>query len=83
MQGYDINVLKGSGKYLSEKVVYVTSEPETTQYLNSEDNSAENMVQYMDSIGFKYVRHYNTVDPTFINTKFIDEMNSIYIWQKY
>ena len=83
VQGYDINVLKGAGDYLSDKVVYVTAEPETTQYLNSEENSARNMIQYMESIGFKYIKHPNTVDPTFINTKYIDEINKIYIWQRY
>ena len=83
VQGYDINVLKGAGKYLSEKVVYVTAEPDTNHYLNSESNSQKNIIEYMSSIGFKYIKHPNTKDPTFINTKFIDKMNSIYIWQKF
>jgi FkbM family methyltransferase len=83
VQGYDINVLKGAGKYLSEKVVYVTAEPETTQYLNSEDNSTENIVTYMRSLGFTYISHQNTSDPTFLNNKFIDKADDIYIWQKY
>ena len=83
VQGYDINVLKGAGDYLSEKVVYVTAEPEVTQYLNSQDNSTENITEYMSSIGFQKINHPNTADPTFINNKFIDKKDDIYIWQHY
>lgn len=83
VQGYDINVIKGAGNYLSERVVYVTAEPETEQYLNSHDNSAINMINYMTSIGFQHINHPNTKDPTFINTKFLDKKDEIYIWQYY
>jgi len=83
VQGYDINVLKGAGNYLSEKVVYVTAEPEVNQYLNSEENSTQNILNYMESLGFLYINHPNTIDPTFINKKFIDRKDKVYIWQKY
>ena len=83
VQGYDINVIKGAGHYLSEKVVYVTAEPETEQYFNSHDNSTINMINYMTSIGFQHINHPNTKDPTFINTKFLDKKDEIYIWQYY
>ena len=83
VQGYDINVLKSAGKYLSEKVVYVTAEPETVQYLDSQENSVPNMVNYMTSIGFIYIDHPNTEDPTFINSRFLDKKDDIYIWQHY
>lgn len=82
VQGMDINVVKGAGEYLSEKVVYVTIEPEVQQYINASNNSTENIIDYMTSIGFKYINHPNTKDPTFINTKFLDKSH-IYIWQNY
>lgn len=83
VQGYDINVLKGASDYLTEKVVYVTAEADTINYLNSDDNSTENITEYMHSIGFQRIGHPNTVDPTFINTKFFDKKDRIYIWQYY
>jgi FkbM family methyltransferase len=83
VQGYDINVLKGAGNYLSEKVIYVTAEPEVNQYLNSEDNSTSNIIDYMSSIGFVYINHPHTADPTFVNSKLMDKKDGIYIWQHY
>lgn len=83
VQGYDINVLKGAGSYLSERVVYVTAEPEVEQYIGAEENSTSNMVAYMQSIGFIHVNHKCTADPTFLNRKFEHLVDSIYIWQHY
>jgi len=83
VQGYDINVLYGCKNYLSEKVVYVTIEPETSDYYGCENNSTQNIVDYMRSIGFQYIDHPHTCDPTFINSKFLDKGDKIYIWQKY
>ena len=37
----------------------------------------------MKNIGFIYLNHQNTSDPTFLNSKFIDKKDEIYIWQKY
>lgn len=75
VQGVDLKVLKGAGKYLSERVVFVTAEPETQQYEGCIDNSAENITKYMESMGFVRVRHSNTHDPTFLNKKFWDRQN--------
>ena len=83
VQGCDINVLQSAEKYLIDRVIYVTAEPENKQYKNSENNSSENIINYMNSIGFLHINHPNTSDPTFINKKFIDKANDIYIWQKY
>jgi hypothetical protein len=35
----------------------------------------------MNSIGFIEIRHPNTGDPTFMNTRFIEEAKHIYIYQ--
>ena len=82
VQGKDINVLKGAGKFLTEKVVYVTAEPEDHYYVDSSHNSVSEIINYMTSIGFIHINHHNTSDPTFLNSKFRDKSN-IYIWQKY
>ena len=36
-QGSDLNILKGAGDYLKEKVVFVTAEPDGNQYFGAED----------------------------------------------
>ena len=78
-QGSDLKILKGCGKYL-ERVVYVTAEPEESAYLNVQ-NSLAQIQEYMTSMGFEKISHPNTVDPTFVNSKFLSEAQSIYICQ--
>ena len=80
-QGSDLNIIKGGEKYISEKVVFVTLEPENNQYKRSEYNSYKNIKNYMNSIGFNEINHPNTTDPTFLNSKFIEESKNIYINQ--
>jgi len=80
-QGSDLNVLKGAGNYLRDKVVYVTAEPDGYQYINAHECNEQNIVQYMISQGFKQIKHPNTIDPTFINTNFLHLMNKIFITQ--
>ena len=81
VQGTDLDVIKGAGSYISDKVVFVTMEAETTQYENASGNSISHMVDYMKSIGFLYIKHTNTNDATFLNSKFQHLANSIYISQ--
>jgi FkbM family methyltransferase len=81
VQGNDLNVIKSGGKYIQDKVVFVTMEPETHQYIGIEENNRANMVSYMNTIGFDYIIHRNTVDPTFLNRNFKNAINDIYIRQ--
>lgn len=81
-QGSDLDILKGSGNYLTERVVYVTAEPDGNQYIGANHCNAENITQYMQSVDFIRVNHPNTVDPTFINKKFLHLKDKIYISQK-
>ena len=81
VQGTDLEVIKSGGKYISEKVVFVTLEAETTQYELANDNNSHNMKEYMESIGFKHIIHPNTRDDTFVNKKFEHLANDIYISQ--
>jgi FkbM family methyltransferase len=69
-QGSDLNIIKGAGDYLKERVVFVTAEPDGYQYIGADDCNASNIVSYMTSQGFIQVNHPNTNDPTFLNSKF-------------
>lgn len=79
-QGSDLDILKGAGEYI-KKIVYITAEAENTQYINSENNTIENITKYLTNNGFIHVDHQNTNDPTFINQRFLHLKDSIYISQ--
>jgi FkbM family methyltransferase len=80
-QGADLDILKGAGSYLSERVVYVTIECDT-EYISREKNSVQDVESYLTSQGFKRIAHPNTSDPTFVNTRFLHVVNDIYIYQR-
>ena len=80
-QGSDLNILKGAGKYLAERVVYITAEPEHCSYKDCESNTLENITNYLNSQGFERIKHNNTSDPTYINLKFLHLKNLIFIYQ--
>jgi FkbM family methyltransferase len=80
-QGSDIDILKGAGNYLSERVVYITAEPEHTQYEKCSHNNENNMYEYLQTQGFVRIYHPNTQDPTFLNKKFLHLRENIYIFQ--
>jgi len=81
-QGSDLNILKGAGNYLSERVVFVTAEPDGLHYIGADECNKSEITKYMISQGFSEVRHPRAVDPTFINNKFVHLINKIYISQK-
>ncbi len=80
-QGSDLNILKGAGDYLKEKVVYVTAEPDGKYYFGARDCNKTSISNYMISQNFLPVNHPNTNDPTFINKKFLHLKDKIYIFQ--
>jgi FkbM family methyltransferase len=81
-QGSDLNIIKSGEEYISNKVVYVTLEAEKDcHYYGAESCTVENITDYMNSIGFKKINHPNTIDPTYVNLKFIEESKNIYIYQ--
>jgi hypothetical protein len=81
VQGNDLNIIKSGGKYIQDKVVFVTMEPEVGQYIGADNNSVSNMISYMNNIGFDHIHHPNTSDPTFVNRKFRHIANNIHIHQ--
>jgi len=80
-QGSDLNIIKSAGNYLKEKVVYITLEEEYKAYKNSTNNNLEEFDKYLNSQNFKRITHPNTSDPTYLNEKFIDISDTIYINQ--
>jgi FkbM family methyltransferase len=80
-QGSDLAIIKSGGGYIRDHVVYVTLEPESNQYEGSEQNTTHEISNYMISIGFERIQHTNTIDPTFVNTKFKSIASSIFISQ--
>jgi FkbM family methyltransferase len=81
-QGADLNIIKGGGDFIKDKVVFITLEPEYLTYIDAQENSPSHISSYMNSIGFLHVQHPNTDDPTFINSKFVHLLNSVYVYQK-
>ena len=83
-QGSDLNVLKGAGHYLQDKVVYVTAEPDGNQYIGASECNTNNITNYMTSQNFIRINHPNTNDPTFVNKKFLENniYKNIYIEQR-
>ena len=74
-QGNDLNIIKGAGNYLSEKVVFITAEPEENHYKNV-TNSENEMDEYMKNIGFIKINknifpNCYSIDPTYINVNFL------------
>jgi FkbM family methyltransferase len=82
-QGSDLRIVKGAGKYIQERVVFVTLEADGHQYEEASDCNVENIDEYMKSIGFQAITHPNTTDPTFVNLNFLEQANSIWILQKF
>ena len=80
-QGSDLKILKGAGDYLKDKVVYITAEPDGHYYNDCADCSEDNIDKFMVSQGFIRIKHPNTVDPTYINSKFLHLKDKVWIHQ--
>jgi FkbM family methyltransferase len=82
-QGSDLKIVKGAGSYLQNHVVFITLEADGHQYEGASDCNETNIQSYMTSIDFVRIAHPNTVDPTFVNLKYLKEAESIWILQKH
>ena len=82
-QGSDLDIVKSAGHYLAERVIYITLEPENTEYEGTV-NSHHDIDCYMQSIGFIPHRSPNTDDPTYFNPRYTEYVKShdIKIYQK-
>jgi len=79
-QGADLDIIKGAGDYIT-RIIYITAEPESNQYLNCNNNTEINMINYLEKYDFIRVKHPNTSDPTFLNKKFMHMKDDIFICQ--
>ena len=82
-QGSDLDIARSAGKYLEERVVYITLEAENDQYENT-INSERDIDSYMQGIGFRKVYSQDTNDPTYFNPRFQSyvQENEVKIFQK-
>ena len=79
-QGEDLQIAKGAGKWLADKVVYVTLEADGGFYQDI-DLDASHLDEYMiEKLGFERVNHHKVQDPTYLNPKF-KHLRDIYIHQ--
>jgi len=81
-QGADFDIIKSAGYYLSERVVCITAEPESKQYKDCGNNTEEHITEYLYTQNFIKVKYLNTRDPTFVNKKFFNLINDIFIYQQ-
>lgn len=68
-QGADLDIIKGMGNYLNERVICVTAEPENNQYKGT-FNSQEELTRYLEIQGFIKIKNARVDDPTFVNKRF-------------
>jgi FkbM family methyltransferase len=80
-QGSDLNILRGAGDYLKDRVVYVTAEPDGHYYKGAEECNEQNLDKYMTSQNFIRIQHKYTRDPTYINEKYLHLKDNIWIHQ--
>lgn len=83
-QGADLDIVKSAGHYLAEHVVYITIEAEDNQYEGTVNNF-DAIDSYMKSIGFKPYRSSCTMDPTYLNSNYIEyaKQHHIIIFQQF
>ena len=80
-QGADLDIIKSAGNYLRDRVVFITAEPEAQQYKGCTHNTQKNMSDYLTTQGFVQIKHPRTNDPTFVNSKFKEQAENIYLYQ--
>jgi hypothetical protein len=85
-QGKDLEIVKSGCAFIKEKVVYITLEADCHYYEKTDYNSSIDeitaMTEYMSSLGFYRILHPNTIDPTFLNSKYENLKDLVYICQK-
>ena len=83
-QGSDLGIVKSAGHYLTDHVAVITLEAESKQYVAA-DNSVWAIEQYMRSIGFFRIWQHQAPceahDPTYVNSRFISLLPSIFYYQ--
>ena len=79
-QGEDLEIAKGAGEWLKEKVVYITLEADGGYYQEI-DLESKHLDEYMVGVlGFERVEHHKVQDPTYLNPKF-SHLRDVYIHQ--
>jgi hypothetical protein len=82
-QGADLDIVKGAGDYLSERVVCITIEPENVEYVGTA-NAECDIEEFMNRIGFKRYYTDRADDPTYVNSRYYNyfiEHSGLHIFQ--
>lgn len=80
-QGSDLDILIGAEHYLSQYVVYITVESDGFQYEGADHDNEHSVYSFLTNQGFIRVRHPNTTDPTYINSKYT-HLSNLFIYQR-
>lgn len=82
-QGSDLDIIKSGAPYIAEHVIFVTLEAEDNYY-NGTHNSTAAIDAYMCSIGFMPYISPDTIDPTYINNRYVTyaKQHAIHIYQR-
>jgi FkbM family methyltransferase len=82
-QGADLDIVKSAGKYLAERVIYITIEAENDQYEGTV-NTPQAVNDYMISLGFISHRTAATEDLTYFNLRYTDYIkdHAVRIYQR-
>ena len=73
-QSSDFNIIKGMGRYLSERIVYLDVETQTNNQYHNYENP-ENIRDYMENAGFECLSW--GPNATFLNKKFKNVIDNI------
>lgn len=83
-QGADLDIVKSAGHYLTEHVIFITIEAEDNQYEGTVNNG-DAINAYMHSIGFIPYASRSTMDPTYLNSRFVEyiKQHEVKIFQQF
>ncbi len=83
-QGADLDIVKSAGHYLAEHVIFITIEAEDNQYEGTVNNG-DAIDAYMRSIGFIPYKSPYTMDPTYLNSRFVEyiKQHEVTIFQQF
>lgn len=80
-QGSDLAVLRSGRRQLQSRVAVVCVEADGPDYIGS-DATSENIHTEMAALGFEATRHHDTIDLTFVNSRFRGYARDAIVFQR-
>jgi FkbM family methyltransferase len=81
-QGADLDIIKGAGDWITQKVVFITAESETGNSYVGTTCDEKTVKDYMKTRQFSHIKHLFTEDPTFVNETLLQFTDDVSIYQK-